>query len=340
MSKRIAVFLLILTTAAASAQIGGRYTYQFLNLVNSPRQAALGGKVVTNYDWDPSQALYNPASINPEMDNQFQLNYVNYFDDINYGTASYAYLWDRRTQVLHAGVTYINYGQFDGFDEAGNPTNSFSGGEVALSAGYARNIPYTDFHVGANVKLISSKLEQYSSFGGALDIAIMYVYEPWDLHIAAVARNIGTQFTPFNEVYEPLPFELIFGISQTLQNIPIRWHFTLENMQVWNIAFENPNRSITDLEGGTVTENINFFDNAIRHMIFGIELFPESGFNIRLGYNVRRAEELRILEQRAFAGLSAGFGIKLNKIRLSYSYSQYSAAANASFFGLNIDLNR
>ena len=111
-------------------------------------------------------------------------------------------------------------------------------------------------------------------------------------------------------------------------------------MQVWNIAFENPNRSITDLEGGTVTENINFFDNAIRHMIFGIELFPESGFNIRLGYNVRRAEELRILEQRAFAGLSAGFGIKLNKIRLSYSYSQYSAAANASFFGLNIDLNR
>ena len=340
MSKRIAVFLLILTTAAASAQIGGRYTYQFLNLVNSPRQAALGGKVVTNYDWDPSQALYNPASINPEMDNQFQLNYVNYFDDVNYGTASYAYLWDRRTQVLHAGVTYINYGQFDGFDEAGNPTNSFSGGEVALSAGYARNIPYTDFHVGANVKLISSKLEQYSSFGGALDIAIMYVYEPWDLHIAAVARNIGTQFTPFNEVYEPLPFELIFGISQTLQNIPIRWHFTLENMQVWNIAFENPNRSITDLEGGTVTENINFFDNAIRHMIFGIELFPESGFNIRLGYNVRRAEELRILEQRAFAGLSAGFGIKLNKCRLSYSYSQYSAAANASFFGLNIDLNR
>ncbi|WP_374958888.1 type IX secretion system protein PorQ [Gilvibacter sp.] len=340
MSKRIAVFLLILTTAAASAQIGGRYTYQFLNLVNSPRQAALGGKVVTNYDWDPSQALYNPASINPEMDNQFQLNYVNYFDDVNYGTASYAYLWDRRTQVFHAGVTYINYGQFDGFDEAGNPTNSFSGGEVALSAGYARNIPYTDFHVGANVKLISSKLEQYSSFGGALDIAIMYVYEPWDLHIAAVARNIGTQFTPFNEVYEPLPFELIFGISQTLQNIPIRWHFTLENMQVWNIAFENPNRSITDLEGGTVTENINFFDNAIRHMIFGIELFPESGFNIRLGYNVRRAEELRILEQRAFAGLSAGFGIKLNKIRLSYSYSQYSAAANASFFGLNIDLNR
>lgn len=340
MSKKIAALLLTLMSASLSAQIGGRSTYQFLNLVNSPRQAALGGKVITNYDYDPMQGLYNPAAINPEMDNQFSMNYVNYFADVNYGTAAYAYLWDRRTQVLHAGVTYINYGQFDGFDEAGNATNSFSGGEVALSMGYARNIPYTDFHVGANVKLISSKLEQYSSFGGAIDIGVMYVYEPWDLHIAAVARNIGTQFTPFNEVYEPLPFEVNFGVSQTLQNIPIRWHFTLENLQVWNIAFENPNRAVTDLEGSTVNENINFFDNAIRHMIFGLELFPEGGFNIRLGYNVRRAEELRILEQRAFAGLSAGFSIKLNKIRLSYSYSQYSTAANASFFGLNIDFNR
>lgn len=340
MPKKIACLLLLFTSLFAFGQIGGRSTYQFLNLVNSPRQAALGGKVITNYDWDPTQGLYNPASINPEMDNQLSLNYTNYIGDVNYGTVAYAYLWDRRTQVIHAGATYVNYGAFDGYDEQGNPTSSFSGGEVALSVGYARNIPYTDFHLGANVKLISSKLEQYSSFGGAIDLAVMYVYEPWDLHIAAVARNIGTQFTPYNEIYEPLPFELNFGISQTLQNIPIRWHFTLENMQVWNIAFENPARSETDLEGNTIDEKINFIDNAFRHMIFGIELFPESGFNIRLGYNVRRAEELRILEQRAFAGLNAGFSIKLNKLRLSYTYSQFSTAANSSFFGINIDLTR
>ena len=73
-------------------------------------------------------------------------------------------------------------------------------------------------------------------------------------------------------------------------------------------------------------------------MIVGIELFPEGGFNLRLGYNLRRAEELRILEQRAFAGLSGGFSIKLNKLRLSYSYAQYSLAASTSTFGLNIDL--
>lgn len=337
MYQRLSLFFFLLS-ATVSAQVGGQSTYQFLNLINNPRMAALGGKVVTNYDYDPIQAIWNPASINPEMDNQLSLNYTNYIGDVNYGTAAYAYLWDRRTQVIHAGVTYVNYGKFDGYDERGNPTNSFSGGEVALSFGHARNIAFTDFYVGVNVKLISSKLEQYSSLGGAVDIGVMYVYEDWDLQIAGVARNLGSQFKPYHEDYEPLPFELLFGISQSLENIPIRWHVTLENMQQWNVAFSNPAREQTDLEGNVTKEKTNIFNNAFRHMIVGIELFPESGFNIRLGYNFRRGEELRILEKRALAGLSGGFSIKLNKLRLSYSYSKYSTAASSSFFGLNIDL--
>ena len=215
MQKQSIFLLLLFITVTGYSQIGGQSTYQFLNLVNNPRQAALGGKVVTNYDYDPTQALFNPASINPEMDNQLSLNYTNYIGDVNYGTATYAYLWDRRTQVLHTGVTYVNYGKFDGYDENGEPTASFSGSEVAISFGHARNIPYSDFHVGVNAKLISSTLEQYSSLGVALDIGIMYVYEDWDLHITGVARNVGTQITPYDNQYEPLPLDIILGISQT-----------------------------------------------------------------------------------------------------------------------------
>jgi len=334
------IFLFVFFTVTVSySQLGGRATYQFLNLVNNPRQAALGGKIVTNYDYDPTQALFNPASINPDMDNQLSLNYTNYIGDVNYGTATYAYLWDRRTQVLHTGITYVNYGKFDGYDENGEPTASFSGSDVAISFGHARNIAFTDFHVGVNAKLISSTLEQYSSFGVALDIGIMYYYPEWDLHITGVARNVGTQLTPYDNQYERLPLDIIFGISQTLENIPIRWHFTMDNLQQWKLAFANTNRDQTDLEGSTTGERINFIDHAFRHMILGMELFPESGFNIRLGYNLRRGEELRILEQRSFAGLSAGFSIKLNKLRFSYSYAQFNGAASSGYLGLNIDLN-
>lgn len=338
MNQRVIILFILFSSLLAHAQVGGRYTYQFLNLTTSPRMAALGGKVITNYDYDPTQALVNPASINPAMDNQLSVNYINYIGDVNYGSAAYAYSWDRRTQVIHAGVTYVNYGSFDGYDEQGNETNSFSGGEVALSFGHARNIAFTDFHIGGNIKFISSTLEQYSSFGVALDIGVMYVYKEWDLNISGVARNIGTQITTYDEIYEPIPFELIFGISQTLENIPIRWHLTFENMQIWNVAFENPNREEIDLEGNVKEENINFIDNVFRHTIVGIELFPDKGFNIRLGYNFRRGEELRIVEKRAFAGISAGFSIKLNKLRLSYTYSKFSVAAATSYFGLNLDL--
>lgn len=299
--------------------------------------AALGGKVITNADYDPVSAIWNPANINAEMHNQLSLNYTNYIGDVNYGTVAFARNIIDSVQVLHAGITYLNYGTFDGYDETGNSTGSFTGGEVALSVGYARNIPETDFHIGANAKLISSKLEQYTSLGGAIDLGVSYINKESGLNISAVGRNIGSQFTPYHEDYEPLPFELLLGFSQKLENIPVRWHLTLENMQKWDLAFSNPARDQTDLEGNVTSEKVGFFDHAIRHVIMGVELFPDRGFNVRLGYNFRRGEELRILDKRAFAGLSGGFSVKLNKFRLSYSYSQYSMAANASFFGLNVD---
>ena len=108
MSQKLILLGILLTSIFANAQVGGQYAYQFLNLTTSPRMAALGGKNITNYDYDPTQALVNPASINSEMDNHLSVNYVNYIGDVNYGSAAYAYLWDRRTQVLHTCLLYTS----------------------------------------------------------------------------------------------------------------------------------------------------------------------------------------------------------------------------------------
>ncbi|WP_228851880.1 type IX secretion system protein PorQ [Aegicerativicinus sediminis] len=338
MFKRVLTFIFIGCASLTFAQLGGESTYQFLNLVSSPRQAALGGKNITNVDYDVTGALYNPATINIEMDNQLALNYVSYLGGISYGTAAYAYTWDRRLQTFHAGITYINYGSFDGYDLDGNATGTFTGNEAALSLGYAYNIPYTDFYVGANVKLISSKLEQYSSFGGAVDLGVLYINEDLNLNAAVTLRNMGYQFTTYAGQQEPLPFEVNFGLSQRLENVPIRWHLTLENLQKWPIARPNPARAESDLEGNQTQEKVGFFGQLIRHTIVGAEIFPEKGFNIRLGYSFRRGEELRIADQRDFSGLSFGIGLKLNKLRFSYTHARYTSASNTNFFGLQIDL--
>ncbi|MBD0832804.1 type IX secretion system protein PorQ [Aestuariibaculum sediminum] len=338
MLKKIIVAFSVFTSCFSYAQLGGEATYQFLNLVSSPRQAALGGKVLTNVDYDVTQGLFNPATINPEMDNQLALNYCSHLAGISYGTAAYAYTLDRRTQTFHAGITYINYGSFDGYDEDGNTTGTFSGGETALSLGYALQIGYSDFYFGGNLKLITSKLEQYNSFGTAIDLGLLYINEAIDFHAALAVRNLGTQITTYAGLRENLPFEVDFGMSQTLENVPLRWHLTLENLQEWPIARPNPSRVSSDLSGNQTEEEIGFIGQVIRHTIIGAEVFPEGGFNIRVGYNFRRGEELRLVDQRNFSGLSAGFSIKLNKMRFSYTHAKYSSAANSNFFGLQIDL--
>ncbi|NNC49351.1 MAG: type IX secretion system protein PorQ [Flaviramulus sp.] len=335
--KIISIFCVLITTLSFS-QVGGESTYQFLNLMSSPRQAALGGKVLTNVDYDVTQGLFNPATINIEMDNQLAVNYSSYLGGISYGTASYAYTVDRRTQTFHAGITYINYGSFDGYDESGNSTGSFTGNEAALSFGHSTQLGYSDFYFGGNLKLITSKLEQYNSLGVATDLGLIYINEKLDFKAALVIRNLGTQITTYAGLRESIPFEVAFGMSQRLENVPIRWHFTLENLQEWPISRPNPARTTSDLSGNQTNEKIGFVGQVIRHTIFGAELFPEGGFNIRLGYNFRRGEDLRIVDQRNFSGLSAGISIKMNKLRFSYTHAKYSSAANSNFFGLQIDL--
>jgi len=337
MPKKLLSLLAFFIAIAAEAQVGGKSVYEFLNLMTSPRQAALGGKVITLYDADVNTGLFNPATINPEMDNHLSLNYGSLFGEVAYGTAAYAYTYDRHVQTFHGGVNYVNYGTFEGYDENGNRTGDFTGSEIALSFGYAYNIPATDIFVGANLKAISSTLESYQSFGVAADFGGIYVNEDTGLNIAVTVRNVGTQITTYAETREKVPLEILAGVSQQLENVPIRWHLTLENLQQWQVAFSNPARAVGNIDGGETEEKVSVFNNALRHVIIGAELFPQKGFNIRLGYNFRRSEELRLLEQRAFSGLSVGIGLKINKLKFNYSYSRYTLAANTSLFGLTIN---
>lgn len=337
MFKKLFIVLLVLFCTDSFSQIGGKYVYQFLNLVTSPRQAALGGKTVTIHDYDVNQGIFNPATINPEMDNRLSVNYGSYFGEVTYGTAAYAYTYDRHVQTFHASVSYVNYGNFDGYDENGQQTAEFTGSDIAVSFGYAFNIPWTDIYLGANGKLISSTLESYNSFGAAVDIGALYIDDRNDINIALAIRNVGFQIKPYQDTNEKLPMEIVAGISQSLENVPIRWHLTLENLQQWNIAFSNPNRAEGSLDGGSTEEKVGFFNNALRHVIVGAELFPEKSFSVRLGYNFRRAEELRIVDQRNFSGISAGFGLRFNNVRFDYSYSKYTSDSNTSLFGLMIN---
>lgn len=334
----LVVYFFLFNCCIVLGQIGGEATYQFLNLETSAKNAALGGKIVSDYQNDPIAGLFNPAAINVSMDNNYSANFVNYLADITYGSAATAFQIKRTQKMIHVGVIYANYGTFDGFDLIGNSTGTFSASETAISAGYGTPIPKSNFHFGGNLKVISSKLEQYTSFGIAGDLGLMYRKEESGLTAGLSVRNIGTQLTTFAGTNEKLPLEINLGISKTLEKAPLKWYVTLQNLQKWNLAFANENRNTEDLLGGeTEIDDPGFFNNVLRHVNLGAEFFPKKAFNIRIGYNFRRSEELKIVEQRSFAGFSAGFALRIRKLKFNYSFVRYNSTGSASLFGIHLN---
>ena len=337
---RIGLIAFLFISFNLLAQIGGNATYQFLNLETNPSNAALGGKIVTEVNSDPLAGIYNPATINVDMDNHYSLSYVNYLSDINYGAAATTFQLQRSTRMIHVGVVYINYGSFDGYDLQGNTTGTFGAQEVAISGGYGMKIPNTNFHVGGNLKFISSQLENYNSYGLAIDLGAIYKNEKQKINVGLSIRNAGFQLVSYAGTSENLPLEVNLGISKTLENAPFKLFANFQNIQYWNLAFSNDNRATEDLlTGEVIEEDPGFFNNVFRHLTFGAEIFPEKTFNLRLGYNFRRAEELKILEQRSFAGLSGGFSLRIKKLRFTYSFARYNAVGSSNLFGLLLNLD-
>jgi len=338
MKQFLSVFFL-LCIQNLLAQVGGESVYQFLNLSSSARQIALGGETLNIMD-DVNQPIWNPSVINTAMDNTVSVNYSSYLAGINIGSISYAKTFSRRFGTLHGSIKYLDYGTIIGADEFGVETGNFSANDIAISLGYAYSIPRSNIFIGANLKFINATISNYTSFGTALDFAILYYSRFKPLSMTVVVRNIGTQLKSYNGVQEKLPLKIALGVSYRLKYVPLKWYGTLDNLQQWDISVSNPSNQTVDLEGNVTKEDISFLSNMFRHIVIGAELFPDSLINIRAGYNFKRARELALQNARTFSGVSLGFGIKMNKFKFNYAYSKFHAAANASTFSLLIDLDK
>ncbi|WP_442266045.1 type IX secretion system protein PorQ [Tenacibaculum sp. ZS6-P6] len=321
------------------AQVGGTSVFSFLNTTTNARQAALGGKILTLVD-DVDQATWNPSIINLDLDRKLSINYTSYLADISVGSVSYAHRFSRYSETIHGNITYINYGTLIQADAEGNETGTFGASDIALSVGYAYRIPNTSIYLGANLRLINSSIANFSSFGVSSDLAATYYNDQKPYIFSIALRNIGTQITSFNGEKEKLPFEIALGASYLLENVPLRWYLTADNLQQWNISVANPSNQTSDLDGNITEEKISFIDNLFRHLSIGAELFPKRAVNFRIGYNFRRGKELQLQNVRSFGGISFGFGLRMNKVKLNYAYSRFHTASNVSTFGISIDLNR
>lgn len=334
----ILIAILCFAAINGNAQIGGENTYQFLELTNSARIAALGGNQIAISDTsDLNLPYHNPAALHKGMAGKVQVNYVNYLADINYGYVSYAKSLEGIGNFA-LGMHYINYGDFKEATEFGELTgNYFQAAEYALNIMYSNH--YKRLNYGATLKPILSAFESYQSVGIAADFGLSFTNKSGYTNVALVARNVGTQITTYynDGERESIPFNLQAGVSTRLKHAPVILSVNLQNLNNWTLATREPEKDEDILSFQERDES--FGKQLMRHTVFGVEILPSENFILRAGYNYQRRQELKFEDRASTVGISGGFGIKIKRFRLDYAIARYHLAGSSNLFSLSINLN-
>jgi hypothetical protein len=335
---------LVLFSGYISAQVGGKGTYQFLNLPNSARIAALGGNFLTINDDDITLTLANPSLINENMNNQLGFSFVDYYTDVNYGFAQYSRTFDKAGSFVGT-MQYINYGQFTETDEAGVEYGSFSAGEYALNIGWGRKLT-PRWSVGSNLKLVYSHLESYNSFGIGVDVAGSYFSKDELFDASVIFRNIGYQMVAYTSGdHEPFPFEIQAGLSKKFKHIPFRVSALLTHLEKWNVRYDNPVNPSGGIDPVTGEPNEisgidEFADNLMRHIVVGGEITIAKVLSLRGAYNYQRRQEMKIADKVSTVGFSWGIGLRVKQFQFSYARSAYHLVGSPNFITIMVDMGK
>ena len=319
------------------AQRGGDAVYEFLNITNSARIAALGGNQVGMSGYDLNLSYHNPAALTDTVSGHLVLNYVPYLSDINYGYAAYARSFDK-IGTFSFGIHYINYGNFDRADEVGNINGSFSAGEYAFLMMYSRKLS-NRFNAGITMKPVISNFESYNSFGLAFDLGLMYSSATRLFNAGITLKNFGAQLTTYNETTEPLPMDLQVGMSIKLAHAPFRFSVTAQDLLNFDLTYTLPGDEDEAPVGFEDENKAGFGDKFMRHMVFGFEFIPSKYFYISAGYNHRRRKELAIDAKSSTVGFSWGFGFRVYKFRFAYGSARYHLAGSSNHFSISTNLS-
>jgi len=342
MKQILSTLILLLTGQLLFSQLGGQHSFEFLSLPSSARVTGLGGSIISVNDDDLSLALHNPAVLDSTSHNFISFNHHFHVADISNGFFNYARNLPWLGLTGHAGVQYVNYGDFTLADEIGNVSGSFDASDLALVLGVARQMNER-IRLGLNLKYINSSYESYSSSGLATDLGIYYENPESKFSAGIVVQHLGVQLSSFTDEKESLPLDVQIGVSKKLEHLPFRFSITAHNLQTLGIRYDDPNvAEVTDIFG-TVQSSSRLeegLDNFFRHFIFSGEflLGKKENLRLRFGYNHLRRKELKISEFQSIGGFSLGVGLKIYKFRIDYGVGYYHLGGNTNHLTITTNL--
>lgn len=338
----VCFFALMVVTMRAQ-QTGGRNDFNFLRLPASAQMTALGGYGVSASENRPNIIFQNPALIDSTQLSKLDVDYHALFSDTRLGTISKVF--QLKNQLIGTGVQFVNYGNFQRTDEAGQSLGTFNAMEYQAVVGTSYAL-YEKLTVGAHLKAIGSNLESYNAFALAASVGALYQLDSaGSTHIGLQFENMGYALTYYEGLErQGLPFNISMGITHRLKYLPFRYTITYRGLQKWNVLYDDPNTQETDLLfGNTPSERSDasiFFDNLFRHIVFAGEfmLGKEDQFRLRAAFDYGRRSELESAVVRSMAGISLGFGIRFRRFSLDFGKSFYHLAGGTNHLSLGLNL--
>lgn len=324
MKHRLLILISLFISLASQAQ-SEKGVFKFLELPSSSHAAALGGDNISLDEDNLTFAMHNPALLSNVSDKSISLSYMNYTNGVNMASAAFSrILGERSTWAIH--TQYLNYGNFKETNAENIELGQFSAKDMAFTGTYSYNL--TDLWSGGiSTRMIYSAYEKYSSFAVGVDLGLNYYNAESNFSTSIVARNLGGQIKSFDEIRETLPFNLLIGVSKRLAHAPFRLSVTMNNLTDWNRTSVNSQKD-------------SFSKTLINHFIFGIDFLPTQNTYLSVGYNCKRASELKVNGASNWSGTSIGAGIQLKRIKMGVSYAKYHPASSSLLLNFAMTLTK
>lgn len=331
------IILCILTFSKAHAQtLGGNNAYNFLKLPYATGITAAGGANISYPGYDVSLALNNPALLNANLHEQLGSNFTQLVAGIKAYQLADAFYHDKSQTTFGAQVLFLNYGQVQAADAAGNLMGQFRALDYAIQVSAGR--AYLEkWHFGGSLKFIHSSYQPYQSSAIAVDMGVNYLDSAKGISMSVVAKNMGAQLKSYNGEKEDLPFDLQLGITKKLAKAPFAFSLTLQQLHRFNLLYSD---TTFNNETG-VPEAASAANKILQHVVFATHIFITKQLEATIGYNHLRRSELSLgTSGNGLSGFSTGITAHFEKLHFSYARSTYQRGISYNQFGLNLILNK
>ncbi|MEW6558268.1 MAG: PorV/PorQ family protein [Elusimicrobiota bacterium] len=204
-----------------SGDDAGTTSAQFLKIGVGARAIGMGEAYGAISD-DVNAIYWNPAGLNKLSGKEASLMHCIWFEDINYEHVAYAQ--PTKMGIFGGAINYLSMNGIEKYNNQGNASGEkFTPTDLAITISYAvkmENISLLEnILLGANLKYISSTIDDASASAVALDIGGIYdklQIANRTLQIGLVFQNIGTSMK-FSKEDCPLPMNIKVGSAYTLE---------------------------------------------------------------------------------------------------------------------------